>query len=96
MGTMALLRQVMHDADWYAKVNIKERDRALEAYIANKNLVQFFNAGKKVNTKQVNLVDKLFDEIAPKYADHNGGYTRIIKMGPRRGDGAEEVMIELV
>ncbi len=54
------------------------------------------NAGKKVNTKQVNLVDKLFDEIAPKYADRNGGYTRIIKMGPRRGDGAEEVIIELV
>ncbi|QUI21507.1 50S ribosomal protein L17 [Vallitalea pronyensis] len=54
------------------------------------------NAGKKANTKQVNLVDKLFDEIAPKYADRNGGYTRIIKMGPRRGDGAEEVIIELV
>ncbi len=54
------------------------------------------NAGKKTNTKQVNLVDKLFDEIAPKYADRNGGYTRIIKMGPRRGDAAEEVIIELV
>ncbi|MCT4544395.1 MAG: 50S ribosomal protein L17 [Vallitalea sp.] len=54
------------------------------------------NAGKKANTKQVNLIDKLFDEIAPKYSDRNGGYTRIIKIGPRKGDGAEEVIIELV
>ncbi|MDI6601301.1 MAG: 50S ribosomal protein L17 [Thermoanaerobacteraceae bacterium] len=41
-------------------------------------------------------VKKLFDEIAPKYADRNGGYTRIIKLGNRRGDGAPEVIIELV
>lgn len=54
------------------------------------------NAGKKKNTKSVNLVDKLFDEIAPKYVDRKGGYTRIIKIGPRRGDAAEEVILELV
>jgi len=54
------------------------------------------NAGKKRNTKEVNLVDKLFDEIAPKYADRNGGYTRIVKIGPRKGDAAEEVILELV
>ncbi|NLP46445.1 MAG: 50S ribosomal protein L17 [Epulopiscium sp.] len=51
---------------------------------------------KRANTKKVNMVDKLFDEIAPKYADRNGGYTRIVKIGPRKGDGAEEVIIELV
>lgn len=53
-------------------------------------------AGKKKNTKEVNLADKLFNEIAPKYADRKGGYTRIIKIGQRKGDAAMEVVLELV
>ena len=53
-------------------------------------------AGKKKNTKDVDMVKKMFEEIAPKYANRNGGYTRIVKIGQRKGDGAMEVLIELV
>ena len=53
-------------------------------------------AGKKKNTKTVDLTNKLFDEIAPKYADRKGGYTRIVKIGLRKGDAAMEVLLELV
>ncbi len=53
-------------------------------------------AGKKRATKEIDLTDKLFTEIAPKYADRNGGYTRIVKIGQRKGDGALEVILELV
>ena len=53
-------------------------------------------AGRKKNTKKVDLPAKMFDEIAPKYVSRNGGYTRIVKLGQRRGDGAMEVLIELV
>ena len=53
-------------------------------------------AGKKKNTKSVDMPAKLFDEIAPKYANRNGGYTRIVKIGQRKGDGAMEVVLELV
>ena len=42
------------------------------------------------------VAKKLFDEIAPKYADRNGGYTRIVRTGVRRGDAAETAIIELV
>lgn len=53
-------------------------------------------AGRKKNTKDVDLVAKLFDEIAPKYENRHGGYTRIVKIGQRKGDAAMEVLIELV
>ena len=53
-------------------------------------------AGKKAGTKKIDLTEKLFNEYATKYATRNGGYTRIIKIGQRKGDGAMEVLIELV
>lgn len=53
-------------------------------------------AGKKKGTKEVDLAQKLFDEIAPKYAERNGGYTRIVKIGQRKGDAAMEVLLELI
>lgn len=53
-------------------------------------------AGRKKGTKAVDMPAKMFDEIAPKYVNRQGGYTRIVKIGPRRGDGAMEVLLELV
>ncbi len=53
-------------------------------------------AGRKRGTKKVDLVAKLFDEYGPKYVNRHGGYTRIIKIGQRKGDGAMEVVLELV
>ena len=53
-------------------------------------------AGKKAGTKKIDLTEKLFNEYATKYATRNGGYTRIIKIGQRKGDQALEVILELV
>ena len=53
-------------------------------------------AGKKKNTKEVDLVAKIFDEYGVKYANRKGGYTRIVKIGQRKGDGAMTVVLELV
>ena len=51
---------------------------------------------RRKNSKKIDLVDKLFSEYGNKYANRNGGYTRIIKIGQRRGDGAMEVVLEFV
>lgn len=62
---------------------------AKENNLHNKRMVMAFV------TKE-DVVYKLFSEIAPKYTDRNGGYTRITKLGPRRGDAAEMAIIELI
>ena len=51
---------------------------------------------KKATKQEIFAIQKLFDDVAPRYAERQGGYTRIMKMGPRRGDGAPVVVIELV
>lgn len=70
MGAFALLRQVNLDAQWYAKGNMKVKDRALEAFLANKNEVQFFNAGSKNNALRL---DKIGDGFNTQYVFLGGG-----------------------
>ena len=77
--------------------------RAKEVRSMAENLITIAKTNDLNSKRQVlayvtkeDVVKKLFDEIAPKYADVNGGYTRIVKIGPRRGDAAEMAVIELV
>lgn len=63
---------------------------------ARKQIINWLYRVKDKEGNTINLADKLFDEIAPKYKEKNGGYTRIYKLGPRRGDAAEVVILELV
>jgi imidazolonepropionase-like amidohydrolase len=70
MGSMALLRQMYWDADWYEKGNIDTKDRSLEALIANKNLPSFFEAGNKSNNLRA---DKIGDQFGIDYIIVGGG-----------------------
>ena len=77
--------------------------RAKEVRIMAEKMITLGKEGSLHSKRQVfayvtkeGVAKKLFDEIAPKYADKNGGYTRIIKIGPRRGDAAEMAIIQLV
>ena len=63
--------------------------------LAKKNNLASYRQALSYLTKE-DVAKKLFDEIGPKYADRNGGYTRVLKMGPRRGDGAEVAILQLV
>ena len=63
---------------------------------ARRKIMQNINKVKDADGKNVDLATKLFDELAPKYKDVKGGYTRIIRKGPRKGDYAETVILELI
>ena len=77
--------------------------RAKEVRSMTEKMITLGKEGSLHSKRQVysyvtkeSVAKKLFDEVAPKYADRNGGYTRITKTGPRRGDAAEMAVIELV
>ena len=63
--------------------------------LAKHNNLASYRQALSFLTKE-DVAKKLFDEIGPKYADRNGGYTRVVKIGPRRGDAAEMAIIQLV
>lgn len=63
---------------------------------ARRKMMKNINKVKDAKGNNVDIPTKLFDELAPKYKDNNGGYTRIIKKGQRRGDAAETVILELI
>jgi large subunit ribosomal protein L17 len=82
---------------------ITTEQRAKEARSLAEKMITLGKRGDLSARRQVlsfvteeEVVNKLFTDIAPKYTERNGGYTRIVKMGPRRGDAAEVVILELV
>ncbi|HOK42129.1 MAG TPA: 50S ribosomal protein L17 [Thermoclostridium caenicola] len=77
----------------------KEELRTVDApsrLAARRQIMNWVYRVKDDKGKSISLTNKLFDEIAPKYKDRKGGYTRIYKLGQRRGDGAEMVVLELI
>ena len=98
----AMLRNLVTDLLREGRITTTEQ-RAKEAGRAAEKMITLGKNGSLHARRQAlayiyseDVVQKLFDEIAPKYEDRNGGYTRILKLGPRRGDAAEEVYLELV
>ena len=91
--TEAKAKEIRKEVEKLIALAVKEKDNFEEVTVKAK-VAKKDDKGRRV--KKVDLVDKLFTEIAPKYADRNGGYTRIVKIGQRKGDAAMEVLIELV
>ena len=98
----AMLRNLVTDLFREGRITTTEC-RAKEAGRIAEKMITLGKRGDLHARRQVlgyiydeSVVTKLFEEIAPKYEDRNGGYTRILKLGPRRGDNAEVVFLELV
>ena len=99
---MAMLRGLVADLLNYGQIKTtvtraKEVQPLAEKMItlAKDNTLASYRQALAFITKE-DVAKKLFDQIGPKYADRNGGYTRIVRIGPRRGDAAEMAIIELV
>lgn len=98
----AMLRNLVTSLLKHGKIETTET-RAKETRSLAEKMVTLAKRGDLHARRQVlafvteeAVVNQLFDTVAPKYVDRNGGYTRMFKMGPRRGDGAELVILELV
>ena len=98
----SMLRNLVTDLFKYGRIQTTQ-DRAKETRRIAEKMITLAKRGDLHARRQVlayvfdeSTVTKLFEDIAPKYADRNGGYTRIVKIGQRKGDGAMEVLIELV
>ena len=98
----SMLRNLVTDLFRYGRIQTTDC-RAKEARKEAEKMITLAKRGDLHAKRQAfayikdeTVVKKLFDEIAPKYADRNGGYTRILKLGPRKGDVAEAVFLELV
>ena len=102
--TEAKAKEIRKVAEKLIALAVREKDNfetvTVDAKVAKKDengkRVKEVVDGKKANTKKVDLTAKLFDEYAPKYAERNGGYTRIVKIAQRKGDAALKVVLELV
>ena len=98
----AMLRNLVTDLLREGRIQTTEH-RAKEARRQAEKMITLGKRGDLHARRQAmayifdeSVVNKLFEEIAPKYADRQGGYTRILKLGPRQGDAAEAVFLELV
>ena len=98
----AMLRNLVTDLLREGRITTTDT-RAKEARRQAEKMITLAKLGDLHARRQVlayvydeSVVTKLFDEIAPKYEDRQGGYTRILKLGPRKGDNAELVFLELV
>lgn len=98
----AMLRNLTTSFLKYGKIETTET-RAKETKNLAEKMITLAKRGDLHSRRQVlsfvteeEVVKKLFSDVAPKYQDRNGGYTRMYKVGPRRGDGAEVVILELV
>jgi large subunit ribosomal protein L17 len=93
MVTLLLDKGRIETTVWRAKELKRVADKMIT--IGKKNTLAAKSAALAYITKE-DVVKKLFDQIAPSFEGRNGGYTRVLKLGPRRGDGAEMAIIELV